>query len=58
MSNLEESEYYKWRTLIGMAHVDKRFMREEQSFLKDKINKEAPAAMAGQLLQEMMVVPL
>lgn len=52
--NIEESEYYKWRTLIGMAHVDKRFMREEQSFLKERIEKNAPAAMVSQLMKEMM----
>ena len=49
----DESEYYKWRTLIAMAHVDKRFMREEQQFLRDKIQNDAPPAMSSQLMQEM-----
>ena len=50
---MSDSEYYKWRTLIAMAHIDKRLMKEEQQFLRKKIEELAPPAMHFQLFQDM-----
>lgn len=46
--------YYKWRCLIAFALVDSRLMREEQQFLRDKIENEAPADLKYRLSEEMM----
>ena len=50
---MADSEYFKWRTLIGLAHVDKRLMKEEKEFLTNKIKELAPPAMHFQLMSEM-----
>ena len=49
-----ESEFYKWRFLIALAHVDGKLMREEQQFLREKIQEHAPEGMHHRLFDEMM----
>jgi len=53
VSEDDQSEYYKWRCLIALAHVDGRLMRDEQEFLKAHIQENAPEALQPRLMDEM-----
>ncbi len=53
MNNFEnQSEYYKYRTLICLAHVDGRLMKEEREFLESHITEHASENIQGRLLEE------
>lgn len=45
-------DYYLWRSLIAMAHVDGRLMREETNYLEENIKARAPDKYHSKLLAE------
>ncbi len=48
-----QSEYFKWRCLIGLAHVDFRLMKDEQDFLESYIREYASENIQNRLLEEL-----